>query len=129
MPELNGPFCFAFLSWTNSFSASHCFCSASLAYCALARKVPGGFLLSFSWALCTLFCCWISSGSPYCSLERSASSSLGRSLVLLRVSCPPKREGLTRTLPAGSPGPSTPSEGMSLACQIPKGWLVPSTSE
>ena len=56
------------------------------------ESVWGFFLLNFSWALCTLFCCQSSSGSPFCLLDRSASSLLGQSLVLLRTSCPQERK-------------------------------------
>ena len=62
LPGHDGHFCFAFLSCFNCFRASHHFCSASLACCALTRKVPREFFLLR--AFCTLFCCWSSSRFP-----------------------------------------------------------------
>ena len=42
LPGPDDPFLFTFCALSNGPRASCCFCSASFAYCTLARKVPGG---------------------------------------------------------------------------------------
>ena len=119
LPGLDDPFLFTLHAWANGFRAFHHFCFASLAYCTLARKVPGGSS------------CGTSPGPV--ALVPAARAPLGPPSVCWECWLPPywvdSWYHLEPLVPLGGEDLSMLSVGTPSVCWVQRGQLVPSASE